>query len=244
VALNPAQVLTDLGVNGTDTKNCQLQQVSWVIPDGHWSDHPGVVGQDGGPSWVAAIVNAVGGYDNSGGRLAVECNYWANTVILITWDDWGGFYDDVDPIATIGGGSLGYPGGNGNGSHYVYGFRVPLLVVSPYAKAGYISGPANNATCPNFYCHDFGSILKFSEYVFGQKGNSLGPIGPPQWPYADSFVQDMANPPNNYSLYDFFNFRGQPRAFTPIKGAKYATTCFLKPKTCFPHFQPAAPDSD
>jgi phospholipase C len=244
VAVNPGQVLTDLGVNGTSTNNCQLQQFSWVIPDGHWSDHPGTVGHDGGPSWVAAIVNAVGGYDNSGAKLHVQCNYWANTAILITWDDWGGFYDDVNPIATIGGGSSGYPGGGGNGSKYVYGFRVPLLVVSPYAKAGYISGPANNPTCPNFYCHDFGSILKFSEYVFGQKGNALGPIGPSHWPYADSFVQDEGNPPDNYSLYDFFDFSGGPRAFTPITGAKYSTTCFLKPRTCFANFVQAAPDND
>ena len=244
MALNPGQVLTDLGVNGTGTNNCQLQQVSWVIPDGNWSDHPGTVGHDGGPSWVAAIVNAVGGYDNSGVKLPVQCNYWANTAILITWDDWGGFYDDVNPIATIGGGNTGYPGGHGNGIQYVYGFRVPLLVVSPYAKARYISGPANNPNCPNFYCHDFGSILKFTEYVFGQKGNALGPIGPSQWPYADSFVQDLGNPPNNYSLYDFFDFSGRPRTFTPITGAKYSTTCFLKPRTCFNNFRSAAPDSD
>jgi phospholipase C len=244
VSHNPGQVLTDLGVNGTGTNNCQLQEMSWVIPDGHWSDHPGTVGHDGGPSWVAAIVNAVGGYDNSGVKLPVQCNYWADTAILITWDDWGGFYDDVNPITTIGGGSSGYPGGGGNGSKYVYGFRVPLLVVSPYAKAGYISGPANNPTCPNFYCHDFGSILKFSEYVFGQQGKALGPIGSSQWPYADSFVQDLGNPPNNYSLYDFFDFHRQPRTFTPITGAKYATKCFLKPTACFPHFQPAVPDGD
>jgi phospholipase C len=244
IAFDTGQVLTNLGVNGTGSANCQLQQVSWVIPDGHWSDHPGTVGHDGGPSWVSAIVNAVGGYDNSGAKLPVQCNYWANTVVLITWDDWGGFYDDVNPITTIGEGNPGYPGGGGNGSQYVYGFRVPLLVVSPYAKNGYISGPATNPTCPNFYCHDFGSILKFIEYVFGKNGHSLGPIGPPEWPYADSFARDLGGPPKDYSLYDFFNFSGGPRTFDPIKGAKYSTTCFLNPRTCFADFQPAPPDSD
>jgi phospholipase C len=235
----PAQVLLDLGVNGTSNQNCNLPQVSWVIPDGAWSDHPGTVGHDGGPSWVAAIVNAVGGYDNSGNQLTVQCNYWANTAILVTWDDWGGFYDDVNPITTMG---AGYFGGNNNGTYLVYGFRVPLLVVSPFAKQGYISGPASNPTCPNFYCHDFGSILNFIEYAFGSSGNSLQQVGYSNWHYADHFTQDTGAPPNNYSLYDFFNF-SQSHSFTPIMGAKYTTDCFLTPKKCFTNF-PADPDSD
>lgn len=241
-------ILTDLGVNGTSTKDCKLPQVSWVIPEGQWSDHSGKSDSDGGPSWVAAIVNAVGGYDNSGNLLPVQCNYWANTAILIVWDDWGGFYDDVNPIQTIGGGNQGYPGSGGIGQQYVYGFRVPLLVVSPYAKQGYISGAGiNTPTCPNFYCHDFGSILNFIEYAFGQNGVSLGPIGPSEWPFADSFVQDTGASPNNYSLYDFFNFSGSPSSFTPITGAKYQNTCFFTPSAsgCFgADFTPEPPDSD
>jgi hypothetical protein len=244
VVADDAQVLKDLGVEGASTSACKLPQVSWVTPDGAWSDHPGSVGSDGGPSWVAAIVNAVGGYDNSGNKLAVQCGYWANTAILITWDDWGGFYDDVDPISTIGLGNNGYPGGGGNGQAYVYGFRVPLIVVSPYARPGYISGPPNNPVCPNYYCHDFGSILNFIEYALGTNGNSLGTVGPEQWPYADAFVQDDAGffGRKLYSLYDFFEF-GRGRAFTPITGAKYATKCFLSPKSCFANF-PEAADSD
>jgi phospholipase C len=244
VQTTPAQVLTDLGVNGSSTQSCQLQQVNWVIPDGSWSDHPGGVSKDGGPSWVAAIVNAIGGYDNAGNKLPVQCNYWANTVILLVWDDWGGFYDDVNPIATIGGGNPGYVGASGNGQQYVYGFRVPLIVISPYAKQAYISGPSSNPTCPNFYCHDFGSILNFIEYAFGTNGNSLGTIGPSQWPYADSFVRDTSAAPNNYSLYDFFNWNQTPRTFVPITGAKYPTTCFLNPSSCMTGFVASAPDSD
>ncbi len=236
----PADVLNDLGVKGI----CKLAQVSWVIPDDRWADHSGTEGRDGGPSWIAAIVNAVGGYDNSGNKLPVQCDYWANTAVLILWDDWGGFYDDVNPITSIGGGNTGYVGGAGNGKQYVYGFRVPLLVVSPYAKHSYISGPPSNPTCPNFYCHDFGSTLNFIEYAFGTSGNSLGTIGPPQWPYADSFVRDTSAAPNNYSLYDFFDWKQHPRTFVPITGAKYSTACFLDPATCFPGFVPEAPDSD
>lgn len=237
------QFLTDLGVNGTGPESCRLQQVSWVTPDGLWSDHSGTAGADGGPSWVAAIVNAVGGYRNDGTKLPVQCGYWANTVVLVTWDDWGGFYDDVDPIKTMGRGLPGYPGTSGNGVAYVYGFRVPLLVVSTFSKPGYISGPQNNPVCPNHYCHDFGSILNFIEYAFGTNGNSLGPIGPKAWPYADAYVQDRARPPNYYSLYDFFQFGEPQRAFIPITGSKYATACFLDPPACFTT-PSLAPDSD
>jgi hypothetical protein len=239
VVSTASQILTDLGVNGTGTQNCQLQQVSWVIPDGNWSDHPGTIGHDAGPSWVAAIVNAVGGYDNSGNKLPVQCNYWGNTAILVTWDDWGGFFDDVNPISTMG---AGYPNSGGNGSHYVYGFRVPLLVVSPFAKQGYISGPASNPTCPNYYCHDFGSILNFIEYAFGKNGQSIGTVGPGNWPYADFFAQDRSPAPNNYSLYDFFNF-SQARAFTFVQGAKYGDSCFLNPRSCFAKY-PEPADSE
>ena len=84
-----------------------------------------------GPAWVASLVSAIGNSAN-----------WANTAIIITWDDWGGWYVHVAPKVVNDGVSWG--------SGYTYGFRVPLIVVSPYAKAQYISPET----------HDFGSILK------------------------------------------------------------------------------------
>jgi hypothetical protein len=124
----------------SDIQNCNLANVSWVIPDGKWSDHPG----EGplsylGPSWVADIVNAVG----NNGTCKTNEVYWDDTVILITWDDWGGWYDHINPLSTAGGPGIGYP--NLTGQQYVYGFRVPLLVVSAYnyrpqGSTGYISG--------------------------------------------------------------------------------------------------------
>jgi phospholipase C len=154
----------------TDIANGQLAQVSWVIPDGLNSDH--AVATDGtGPSWVASIVNAIG---NSA--------YWANTAIFITWDDWGGWFDHVAPKVIDDGVSWG--------SGYVYGFRVPLVVVSPYAKAAYIS---HNT-------HDFGSILKYIETNFNLP--SLG--------YADTPADDMA---------DCFDYTQLPLAFKPIPAA-------------------------
>jgi phospholipase C len=110
----------------TDISGNQLQAVSWVIPDENASDHPGT-SSDTGPSWVASVVNAIGG-----------SSYWNSTVIVIVWDDWGGLYDNLNPA------QLGYGG---------LGFLVPAIVVSPYAKPGYIS--------PTQY--EFGSILKYIE---------------------------------------------------------------------------------
>ena len=136
-----------------DIANGQLTQVSWVIPDGAHSDHA-ESNNGSGPSWVASIVNAIG-----------NSPYWANTAIIITWDDWGGWYDHVAPKVVNDGVSWG--------SGYVYGFRVPLIVVSPYAKAKYISHTT----------HDFGSILKFIETTFNLP--SLG--------YADVPADDLSD---------------------------------------------------
>jgi len=126
-----------------DLQNCQLPQVSWVIPDGSWGDHAN--GNSGlGPSWVAAIVNAVGGFNNN-------CGYWDNTAIVLTWDDWGGWYDHEPPYI------LAQPYNN-----YNYGFRVPLVVISAYTKPGYVSKVKGR---------DFGSILRMIEGVFLGVGN-------------------------------------------------------------------------
>jgi hypothetical protein len=244
VTTTPGQVLNDIA-------NCQLPQVDWVIPDGNWSDHHG--GTDAGPSWVAAIVNAIG---NS--TCASPAANWSNTAILITWDDWGGFYDDVNPATQIG---LGYKNANGNGQSYVYGFRVPLLVVSAYTKQTVHARAARNfidSTMPgktpitspftgyiSNVNHDFGSILNFIEYAFGQNGQSIGTIGPAQFPYADYFAPDAppSDPTSPYGLSDFFNFQ-QPHIFQTIGGAKYPPSCFTAPSKCFGSHFPQAPDND
>jgi phospholipase C len=219
---NAGQVLEDI-------QSCTLAQVTFVTPDGAWSDHAGSSQPEPtdpalGPSWVGSIVNAIGQ-----GMSGSSCNplnapiYWDNTVILVTWDDWGGWYDHVKPP------SIGYLNAGGSGSQYVYGFRVPLLVVSAYSpKRGYVSGAtANNgiAVCPlhpsSRYCHDFGSILNFIEYVFGKNGKSLGEIYP-AYHYADYYALDGPNkttcPPATcpYGLSDFFNFSLPPAVFSPI----------------------------
>ena len=77
----------------TDVQNCQLPAVTWVIPDGPASDH--ARGNNGlGPSWVASIVNQIG--ENASCPGTGE-TYWNDAAIIVTWDDWGGWYDHVAP---------------------------------------------------------------------------------------------------------------------------------------------------
>jgi len=115
-----------------DISSGNLAQVSWVIPDQNSSDHPGTL-SDTGPSWVASIVNAIG-----------QSTYWNHTAVIVVWDDWGGLYDNVAPQI------LDYGG---------LGFRVPAIIVSPYAKPGYISQTN----------YEFGSILRYIEDNWGLK---------------------------------------------------------------------------
>jgi phospholipase C len=137
----------------TDIANCNLPKVSWVIPSAEESDHAGI-NNGTGPAWVASIVNAVGTQPT----CASNDNYWQDTAIFITWDDWGGWYDHVPPFH-VGGDGGTHKWGDG----YTYGFRVPLLVVSAFTAAGTITNTP----------HDFGSILQYIETNFG-----LHHIGP------------------------------------------------------------------
>jgi phospholipase C len=188
----------------SDIQNCQLPAVSWVIPNAPQSDH--ARSADGsGPAWVAAIVNALGANRRCGKTGEV---YWKDTAIFITWDDWGGWYDHVPPYR------VGQRKGWGSG--YVYGFRVPLLVVSAYTPAGYV----NNAN------HDFGSILKFIEKNFSAQGQPLGLIGPGT--YADAYANNL----------EFFFSLTRARPFHPI-AAKFDVNHFLHS-----HETLAGPDND
>ena len=118
----------------TDIQHGELAQVTWIIPDFAHSDHPGSGSE--GPDWVASIVNAIG-----------SSPFWNSTAIFITWDDWGGWYDHVAPTKVDAMGP---------------GFRVPLLVVSPYAKHGYIS----------HHFHEASGFISFIEHNF-----DLGTLG-------------------------------------------------------------------
>jgi phospholipase C len=159
-----------------DAADGNLAAVSWVTPSHADSDHPAYQ-SDTGPSWVASVVNAIG-----------ESPYWNSTAIIILWDDWGGWYDNAPPP------QLDYRG---------LGFRVPCLIISPYARAGYVDHTQ----------YEFGSILKFIEEVYG-----TGNIGPTSQGYTDERAT---------SLDPAFDFTQQPRPFTAIP-SKYPRSHFLR----------------
>jgi len=141
----------------TDVQNGSLAAMTWITPTLDVSDHP-VSHQNEGPAWVASVVNAVG-----------ASKFWNTTAIFITWDDWGGWYDHVPP-PTLSPVSLG--------------IRVPLIVVSPYARAGYVS----------HVVHTTGSVLHFAEEALNVP--SLGE--------EDARADDLT---------DAFDFTQAPRSF-------------------------------
>jgi phospholipase C len=153
-----------------DARSGNLPAITWVVPSAQNSDHAfphadtahdvGVTGQYG-PEWVASVVDAIGN-----GPL------WNSTVVLVVWDDWGGWYDHVSPpqLDRMG-----------------LGFRVPFIVISPYAKRHYVSHVQ----------HEFGSIMKFAEEAF-----DLPPM---------HTTDDRSD-----ALRDCFDFYQQPAAFEDI----------------------------
>lgn len=165
VALNPSRVLTDIS-------KCNLASVSWVIPTGANSDHAGD-NSGGGPSWVASVVNQLG----NNKKCSDGETYWDNTAILITWDDWGGWYDHEPPtfLAAAEG-------------DYQYGFRVPLVVVSAYTPQAYVDNER----------HDFGSVLRFVEQNFGIAEGALGFADARSTTNLTEFF-DLTNPPRVFT---------------------------------------------
>jgi len=157
----------------TAVRHGTLANFTWVTPVCADSDHVNCP-YGFGPSWVSALVNTVG-----------QSKFWNSTVIFVQWDDWGGLYDHVPP-PYLGPDSLG--------------FRVPLLVISPYAKHGYVSHVQ----------YETASVLRFAEDLWG-----LGHLAA-----ADA----RATSPSA----DCFDFSQKPRPFIKI-GAPLPPKFFMKP---------------
>jgi phospholipase C len=98
-----------------DASNGSLPAVSWVVPFDKVSDHPDLSNICDGENWTVQQINAIMGNQSE----------WSHTAIILTWDDWGGFYDHVVPP-------------KGPNPQIQYGLRVPAIVISPYARAGYV----------------------------------------------------------------------------------------------------------
>jgi phospholipase C len=139
----------------------KLANVTWITPEAANSDLSGVRSATG-PAWVASLVNAVG-----------KSQFWGTTTVLITWSGFGGWADHVTPPMLDNEG---------------LGFRVPLIVVSPYAKRAYVSHVQ----------YEDGSILRFAEDTFG-----LGRLAA-----SDARATSIAG--------DCLDFGQQPRSFVSI----------------------------
>lgn len=227
VVQDSTQILSDLGGNGNP---CNLAQVSWVIPNGDRSDHPGFAGTQNnskdieyGPMWVATILNTLGSSpctDPNGHT------YWQDTAVFIAWDDWGGWWDHVNPDKSSNGPGVLIQNANQNcdpatkfGCGYIYGFRVPLLVVSAYTPTGYVSGNTVTQGGEVFpYVHDFGSILAFIENNFGPGIGNINRSN--NYPFADASAPDHNPNIGNVPLADFFPLTS-PRQYVsiPVPGA-------------------------
>ena len=125
--------------------------MSWVYGDGRpdLSEHPRQ-NVTGGMRWTVEQVNAI-----------VAGGLWDNTAIFITWDDWGGWFDHVDPpvVESWNSAHAQRPAdahAEFNGDPFRYGSRVPCLVLSPYAKAGHISHELNSHV----------SLVRFCQKIF------------------------------------------------------------------------------
>jgi len=177
-----SNVTTNPNVFFNDIKKGKLPAVSWITPDAFNSDHPAEylkvsgknVPQDNGPSWVASVVNAIG-----------TSKYWKSSAIVILWDDPGGFYDHAKPAFYDSQGGLG--------------FRIPMLIVSPYVTAHVEHTQYESA-----------SVLKFIQDTWG-----LGTL-PGATPDARAA-----------SLGNAFDFSQSPRPFHRIK-SQYSESFFLK----------------
>jgi phospholipase C len=149
---------------------CGLSNVSWVVPNDNVSEHPPSLISTG-QAYVTTLINAI---------MRSPC--WNSTAIFLSWDDWGGFYDHVVP-----------PNVDVNG----YGLRVPGLVISPYAKAGYVDHQQLS--------HD--AYLKFIENDFlgGQRLNPATDGRPDPRPDVREEAPGLGN------LESDFNFNQSPR---------------------------------
>jgi hypothetical protein len=140
----------------TDAMNGNLGNVNWLVSDANDSEHP-PYSVCTGENWLVQQINAV-----------MQGPKWSSTAIFITWDDFGGFYDHVAPPKS---------------DAFGFGPRVPLIIISPYARQGYVSHSL----------YEFASVLKFAEELFKL----------PTLTTRDAAANDML---------DAFDFTQQPRS--------------------------------
>ena len=163
--------IEDLGKFYTAAKNGTLPAVSWICPSQYYSEHPPYrlsVGQ----AYVTGLINAI-----------AQGPDWSSTAIFLTWDDWGGFYDHVPP-----------PHVNDMG----YGLRVPGIVISPYAKRGFIDHQTLSHDAYNKFIED--------DFLGGAR------IDPQTDGRPDARTSVPENAPELGNLVSDFDFNQSPRS--------------------------------
>jgi len=131
----------------TDAAAGKLPAVSWVYGPHAFSEHPPDPQDRGANPPVGNVTNGMQWTVDQVDAI-LKGGLWPQTAIFITWDDWGGWYDHVDPPEVEKW---------TDGTQFRYGSRVGCLVLSPYAKTGYISK----------VLHSHVSLIKFCETTFG-----------------------------------------------------------------------------
>jgi phospholipase C len=177
-------------------KDGTLPAVSWVIPNGTVSEHPPALVSTG-EGYVTSLVNAV-----------MQGPDWNSTAIFLSWDDWGGFYDHVVP-----------PTVDQNG----YGLRVPGIVISPYAKQGYIDHQVLS----------FDAYLKFIEddFLASQRLDPTTDGRPDPRPDVRENVPVLGDLANDF---DFSQTPRPPVLLAPVPGNPSPTPASTPPSPTLP----------
>lgn len=161
----------------SDIQAGKLANLTYVVGQFANSDHAGqTVPSSNGPTWVTMVANAVG-----------SSQFANNTTIILVYDDWGGWYDEVKPTTF---------------DAFEPGFRVPLVVISPYAKRGTVDHTV----------HYIGSILHYVESTFG-----LGSLGT-----SDARSDDLSS---------MFNYNQVPLKYVPLTSTASPGTLFRQSTT-------------
>ncbi len=179
---NPLPAFTDVAADGqlaniqpqanffAAAKAGTLPAVSWIVPGQNVSEHPPAL-VSRGQSYVTGLINAI-----------MQSPDWKSTAIFLSWDDWGGFYDQVVPPAVDRSG---------------YGLRVPGIVISPYARPGFIDHQVLSHDAYNKFIED--------DFLFGQRLNPKTDGRPDPRPDVREALPTLGN------LAADFNFSQRPR---------------------------------
>ena len=159
--------------------------LTYITPCLHESDHPALSGSDDGPQWAAWLINAIG-----------QSQYWNSTAIILVWDDWGGWYDHEPAPTPFRPPFNKYS--NNPADPYEWGYRVPMIVISPYiTERGYIS---HNGLMDVPQWRSQSVILQLLEGIF-----DLSPLG------TDDYQNSQTD-----GLVDMFQPLGTPLPYVTV----------------------------